>query len=199
MKMKHPYRYSAALAALAVLAPLLLAACKTPSIDQVKASLEVVDVQTKWVVKQYRQWPQPKLVLVPLVQFRIRNKTAEPLKYINFNGVFKRPGDAENLGDNFLAAIRNEPVPPGGFSPVITLKSNFGREGRNLEQFKLSPQELLYNVKIYAQFGGSRHALLGEYPISREIDFKEDQPVHMENKKIEKTDKAEPAKPAIKK
>ncbi len=199
MKMKHPYRYSAALAVLAVLAPLFLAACKTPSIDQVKASLEVVDVQTKWVVKQYRQWPQPKLVLVPLVQFRVRNKTAEPLKYINFNGVFKRPGDAENLGDNFLAAIRNEPVPPGGFSPVIILKSNFGREGRNLEQFKLSPQELLYNVKIYAQFGGSRHALLGEYPISREIDFKEDQPVHMENKKIEKTDKAEPAKPAIKK
>jgi len=197
--MNHAHRYSAALAALAVLSTLLLAACKTPSIDQVQASLEVVDVQTKWVVKEYRQWPQPKLVLVPLVQFRIRNKTAEPLKYINFNGVFKKPGDTKNLGDNFLAAIRNEPIPPGGLSPVITLKSNWGREGRNLEQFKLSPQELLYDVKIYAQFGGSRHALLGEYPVSREIDFKEDQPVHMEGKKIEKSDKAEPTKPAAKK
>ena len=197
--MNHTHRYSAAQAALAVLSTLLLAACKTPSIDQVKASLEVVDVQTKWVVKEYRQWPQPKLVLVPLVQFRVRNKTAEPLKYVNFNGVFKKPGDTENLGDNFLAAIRNEPIPPGGLSPVIILKSNFGREGRNLEQFQLSPQELLYDVKIYAQFGGSRHALLGEYPVSREIDFKEDQPVHMEGKKIEKTDKAEPTKPAAKK
>jgi hypothetical protein len=197
--MNHAHRYSAAPAALAVLSTLLLAACKTPSIDQVKASLEVVDVQTKWVVKEYRQWPQPKLVLVPLVQFRVRNKTAEPLKYINFNGVFKKPGDAENLGDNFLAAVRNEPIPPGGLSPIITLKSNFGREGHNLEQFKLSPQELFYDVKIYAQFGGSGHALLGEYPISREIDFKEDQPVHMEGKKIEKTDKAAPAKPEAKK
>ena len=197
--MNHAHRYSAAPAALAVLSTLLLAACKTPSIDQVKASLEVVDVQTKWVVKEYRQWPQPKLVLVPLVQFRIRNKTAEPLKYINFNGVFKKPGDTKNLGDNFLAAIRNEPIPPGGLSPVITLKSNWGREGRNLEQFKLSPQELLYDVKIYAQFGGSRHALLGEYPVSREIDFKEDQPVHMEGKKIEKTVPVVPIKPEIKK
>jgi hypothetical protein len=188
--MKHPHRYPAALA---VLSALLLAACKTPSIEQVKASLEVVNVETKWVVKEYRQWPQPKLILVPLVQFQVRNKTAEPLKYINFNGVFKKPGDAENLGDNFLAAVRNEPIPPGGLSPVITLKSNFGREGRNLEQFKLFPQELEYDVKIYAQFGGSRHSLLGEFPVSRAIDFKEDQPVHMDGKKIE------PAKPAAKK
>jgi hypothetical protein len=194
--MKHPHRYPAALGILLALLP---AACKTPSIDQVKASLEVVNVQTKWVVKEYKQWPQPKLVLVPMVQFQVRNKSAEPIKYVNFNGVFKKPGDTENLGDNFLAAIRNEPVPPGGLSPVVTLKSNFGREGRNLEQFKLFPLELLYDVKIYAQFGGSRHALLGEFPISREIDFKEDQPVHMDGKKIEKTNKTEPAKPEAKK
>ena len=197
--MKHPHRYPAATAALAVLSALLLAACKTPSIDQVKASLEVANIQTKWVVKEYKQWPQPKLVLVPQAQFQVRNKTAEPLKYIKFNGVFRKPGDSQSLGDNFLAAVRNEPIPPGGLSPVITLKSNFGREGRNLEQFKLFPQELEYNVKIYAQFGGSRHALLGEFPVSRDIDFKEDQPVHMEGKKVEKTGQAEPSKPEIKK
>lgn len=197
--MKHPHRYPAAAAALAVLSALLLAACKTPSIDQVKASLEVVNLQTKWVVKEYKQWPQPKLVLVPQVQFQVRNKTAEPLKYINFNGVFKKPGDSQNLGDNFLAAVRNEPIPPDGLSPVITLKSNFGREGRNLEQFKLFPMELEYDVRIYAQFGGSRHALLGEFPVSHDIDFKEDQPVHMDGKKVGDTSKAEPAKPETKK
>jgi len=197
--MKHPHRYSAALAAAAVLSALLMAACKTPSIDQVKASLEVANVRTRWVVKDYKQWPQPKLVLVPLVEFQVRNKTAEPIKYINFNGVFTKPGDSQNLGDNFLAATRNEPVAPGDLSPVITLKSNFGREGRNLEQFKLFPMELEYNVKIYAQFGGSRHALLGEFPISRDIDFKEDQPVHMDGKKIEKTVPVVPIKPETKK
>jgi hypothetical protein len=197
--MKHPHRYPAVPAALAVLSALLLTACKTPSIDQVKASLEVVNIKTKWVVKEYKQWPQPKLVLVPEVQFQVRNKTAEPIKYINFNGVFQKPGDNQNLGDNFLAAIRNEPVPPGGLSPVVTLKSNFGREGRNLEHFKLFPQELEYNVKIYAQFGGSRHALLGEFPVSRDIDFKEDQPVHMDGKKIEKSVPVVPLKPEPKK
>jgi hypothetical protein len=197
--MKHPHRYPAALAALAVLSTLMLTACKTPSIDQVKASLEVANVRTKWMVKDYKQWPQPKLVLVPMVEFQVRNKTAEPIKYINFNGVFAKPGDNQNLGDNFLAAIRNEPVPPGDLSPVITLKSNWGREGRNLEQFKQFPKELEYNVRIYAQFGGSRHALLGEFPVSSDIDFKEDQPVHMDGKKIEKSVPVVPLKPEPKK
>jgi len=183
-----PQRSSlAGIAVLALSIPLILssAACNQPTDAQVKASLEVMDVQTKWVAKEYRQWPQPKLVLVPVVMFRVKNLTAEPIKFINFNAIFKRPGDIENLGDSFLAAIRKEPVPPGGLSPVITLKSNFGREGRTLEQFKSLPQELNYVVRLFAQFRGSRLALLGEWPVSRDIDFKEDKPVHMEGKKIE--------------
>ncbi len=177
----------AGIAALALTIPLILSlpACKNPSDGEIKAALEVVDIQTKWVAKDYRQWPQPKLVLVPVISFRVKNLTAEPLKYVNFNAIFKRPGDIENLGDSFLAAIRKEPVPSGGLSPVITLKSNFGREGRTLEQFKNFPQELDYVVRLFAQFRGSRLVLLGEYTVSRDIDFKEDQPVHMEGKKIE--------------
>jgi hypothetical protein len=197
--MKQTHRYFAAGPALAMLAALVLAACKTPSIDQVKASLEVVDLHTKWVMKEYRQWPQPKLILVPEVEFRVKNKSSEPIKYINFNGVFQKPGDSQNLGDNFLAAIRNEPVPPGGASQVVTLKSNFGREGKNLEHFKQFPQELQYNVKIYAQFGGSRHALLGDFPVSSEIDFKEDPPVHMDVKTPDKKDMAVAVTPLPKK
>lgn len=174
--------------------PLLgfLAACKTPTQDEVRAALEVVELKSSWVAKDYRQWPQPRLVLVPKIEFRVRNKTAEPLQYINFNAVFKKKNAVENLGDNFLAAVRKSPIPPGGLSEVITLKSNFGVEGRTLEQFKLLPQELTYDVKIFAQFKGSRHALLGEWAVSRDIDFKEDQPVHMEGKKIGKTEASKP-------
>lgn len=181
---------SAGLLSLAVLTP----ACKSPSIEQVQASLEVVDVGTKWVVKEYRQWPEPKLTLVPVVQFRVKNLTAEPLKYINFNAVFKKKLELENLGDSFLAAIRKEPIPPGGLSEVIVLKSNFGRTGRNLDNFKMFPSELDYDVKLFVQFKGSRHSLLGQWKMSRDIDFKEDLPVHMEGKKIGKTEAAEPVK-----
>jgi len=198
--MRNVRPFAAGLVALPLLlsAAVFQTACKSPSIAEVQASLQVVDVQTKWVAKDYKQWPQPKLVLVPLVQFRVKNTSSQPLLYVNFNAIFKKPGDPENLGDNFLAAIRDEPIPPGGFSPVITLKSNFGREGRNLAQFKKLPQELTYNVKIFAQFGGSRHALLGEYPVSKDIDFKEDEAVHMDGKTVVKTDKTEPGRPETK-
>jgi hypothetical protein len=197
--MKRPHRYPAVLAGLAVLSALLLTACKTPSIAQVQASLEVVNLQTKWVVKEYKQWPQPKLVLVPVAQFQVRNKSAEPLKNINFNAIFKKPGEQQNLGDNFLATIRDQPILPGADSPVVILKSNFGREGRNLEQFKLSPAELRYDVRIYAQYGGSRPSLLGEFPVSGDIDFKEDAPVHMDGKKIDQVIPVVPLKPEKKK
>jgi hypothetical protein len=197
--MKRLHRYPAILAGLAVLSTLLLTACKTPSIAQVQASLEVVNLQTKWVVKEYKQWPQPKLVLVPVAQFQVRNKSAEPLKNINFNAIFKKPGEQQNLGDNFLATIRDQPILPGADGPVVVLKSNFGREGRNLEQFKLYPAELRYDVRIYAQYGGSRPSLLGEFPVSGDIDFKADAPVHMDGKKIDQVVPVVPLKPETKK
>jgi hypothetical protein len=178
------------IAALAVLAGLAIG-CKTPTIERVQASLEVVDLTTHWVSKEYRQWPEPKLVLVPQVKFRVKNLTAEPLRYVNFNAIFKRKMDIENLGDNFLAAIRKNPIPPGEVSEEITLTCNYGVEGRNLAHFKVFPQQLDYDVLLYAQFKGSRHALLGEWKVSGTIDFKEDEPVHQEGKV---TDKASPAK-----
>jgi len=174
--------------AFGVLAPavLVLSSCKTPSDAEVKGSMEILDIDTKWVAKEYSQWPRPKLTLVPTVSFKIKNVSSEPLRFVNFNAIFKERDAVENLGDNFLAAIRQEAVPPGGLSPVITLKSNFGVEGRNLDDFKNNPQWRTYFVKIYAQFKGSRLVLLGEWPVSRTIDFKADQPVHMGGEKKEK-------------
>jgi hypothetical protein len=173
------------IASLAVLAGLTLG-CKTPTIEKIQASIEIVDVKTQWVAKEYRQWPEPKLVLVPQVRFKVKNLTTEPLRYVNFNAIFKHKLDKENLGDNFLAAIRKDPVPPGGLSPEIILTSNFGVEGRNLAHFKVFPQQLEYDVLIYAQFKGSRHALLGDWKVSGTIDFKEDEAVHQEGKVIDK-------------
>ena len=181
------------LAVLALIAPALLGltACKGPTDEEIKASLELVDIQTKWVMKEYRQWPNPKLTLVPTVSFRVKNLGAEPLRYVNFNGLFKEKEAVENLGDNFLAAIRDEGVPPGGLSPVITLKSNFGVEGKTLGQFQDNPGWKPLVVKIFVQMKGSRHVLLGEWPVSKTIDFKEDVAVH-EGPPAEK--KAEPIK-----
>ncbi len=156
------------------------AACaKAPSDNQVKAMMQITDVSTKWVSKLYQPWP-PKLILVPTVSFRVKNLSDKPLTYVNFNAIFKFKGDTANLGDNFLAAIRSTPVPPGQLSPPITLKSNFGSEGRSLATFQNNPQWRQVEVKIFAQTHGSRLVPLGQWDVSREIDFKEPEPVGQE-------------------
>ncbi len=161
------------------------ACVKTMSPEELKASIEVLDVQTSWVAKNYQPWP-PKLVLVPRLSFKIKNLSTKPINYLNFNAIFKFKDDQENLGDNFLAAIRKTPVLPGGTSPVITLTSNFGVEGKSLASFKDNPQWRTVICKLFVQSKGSVHVPLGEYEISRTIDFKEPEPVGTEPKQEKK-------------
>lgn len=164
------------------------AACTTaPSADEIKAAMEIVDVETKWVSKAYHPWP-PKLILVPVISFRVKNVSGKPLTYINFNAIFKIQDMNENLGDNFLAAIRKEPVLPGSLSEVITLKSNFGVEGKSLASFKDNPQWKPVLVKLFAQTKGSIHVSVGEWQVSRDIDFKEPEPVGLEKKEEKKNE-----------
>lgn len=173
------------LAIATALVSLFLSACKGISPEELKASVEIVDVSSKWVEKTYQPWP-PKLTLVPTISFRIKNVSDRPLNYLNFNAIFKFPDDQENLGDNFLAAIRKEPILPGETSQLITLKSNFGVEGKSLASFKNNPQWKPMICRLFIQSKGSPHVLLGEYDISREIDFKEPEPVGVEKKDEEK-------------
>lgn len=157
---------------------------KTITAEDLEASIEVVDVDTFWTDKYYQPWPA-RLILVPAISFRVKNVTDQPLKYINFNANFRFMGDFENLGDAFLAAIRNDPVPPGEKSDVITLKSNYGVEGRTLATFKDNPHWKTVFVRLFAQSKGSQFLSMGKHEISRKIDFVEPEPVGMEKKKTE--------------
>lgn len=157
---------------------------KTVSPEELKTSIEILDIETKWVSKYYQPWP-PKLILVPAISFKVKNITEKPLRYINFNANFRFQDDYENLGDSFLAAIRGEPVMPGETSDSILLKSNYGVEGKSLSSFKDNPQWRTVFVKVFSQSKGSQYVLLGEWEISRKIDFKEPEPVGMEKKEKE--------------
>ncbi len=174
--------------ALMILSPiaLFLASCKTPSDTEVKSAIEVNVLETKWVMKEYRQWPNPKLVLVPAVTYQIKNNSQEPLRFVNINAIFKERDAVENRGDSFYAAIRKDPVPPGGLSPALSQKSNFGAYASTLQAIKTSPGWAKpWIVRLFVQWKGSHPVLLGEWPVSRTIDFKEPEPVHMGKEKKE--------------
>ncbi|MDD8021338.1 MAG: hypothetical protein PHU81_09240 [Acidobacteriota bacterium] len=155
---------------------LLLPGCHSMKTEELKNSIEVVDVQTKWISKEYRAWP-PKLVLIPIISFRVKNISTQPLTYVNFNAIFRFQGESKELGSSFLAAIRKKPVMPGQTSDVITLKSNYGVEGQTVQSFENNPYWKTVTVKLFAQSKGSDYALLGEYEVSKTIDFKPDETV----------------------
>lgn len=162
-----------------VLSVLLMSSCKSMSTDELKKTIEIIDVETKWVSKYYQPWP-PRLLLVPVMSFRVKNIGVKPLTYVNFNAIFKFKGDPENLGDNFLAAVRGKAIPAGDASDVITLKSNFGVEGKSVESIRSNPQWKPAEVRLFARSKGSQFVLIGEWDVSRIIDFKEPEPVKVQ-------------------
>jgi len=169
-------RFAPAVLVLAALALAGLPACKTMTSEELKSSIEVLDYSSSWVSKYYQPWP-PRLILVPQISFRIKNIGAEPLTYVNFNAVFQFKGEAENFGDAFMAAIRGKAVPPGETSDVIVLKSNLGVDGKNLAGIRDNPSWKPAFIRLFASSKGSQPVLLGVYDVSRQIDFKEPEPV----------------------
>jgi hypothetical protein len=147
---------------------------KTMSHKDLEGSFELLDIETKWVEKTYQPWP-PKLILVPAISFKIKNVSDVPLKYLYINANFKFRDDVANLGDGFIEAIRGEPLMPGETSESILLKSTHGIDGQNLEHFKSSPffQSKVVDVKVFAKSQGSQYIPVGEWEISKKIDFKE--------------------------
>lgn len=157
---------------------------KTMSHEDLEGSFELMDIETKWVEKTFQPWP-PKLVLVPAISFKIKNVSEEPLKYVYLNANFKFRDDVANLGDGFIEAIRGEPLMPGETSELILLKSTHGIDGQNLEHFKSSPffMSKIVDVKVFAKSQGSQYIPVGEWEVSKNIDFKEPEPYDTEQEK----------------
>jgi hypothetical protein len=160
-------------------------ACKRMTPEELKASIEITDFESKWVSKFYQPWP-PRLILVPQISFRVKNASIKPMTYVNFNAVFNFKGERDNFGDCFLAAIRGKAVPPGEKSDVITMKSNLGVDGKDLPNIRDNPAWKQAEVRLFAQSKGTQPVLIGVYDVSRFIDFKEPEPVEPKKDNVQK-------------
>ena len=162
---------------------------KSMPAEELKASIELIDIDTRWEKKYYQPWP-PKLILVPAISFKIKNAGDKPLNYIYCNGIFKFVDENKNLGDNFVAGISGKSVMPGDLSDIISLQSFQGVEGKNLAHFKHNPAWKTVTVKIFVKSKGSQFVLLDEFEVSKKINFQEPEPVGMnEKEKPEKKEK----------
>ncbi len=173
--MKRVKLSAACLVAIFILAIIPTGCTKPPTTEEIKATVEISDVQTNWTKKIYQSWP-PKLTIVPTISFRVKNTSDKPLRNTILNAIFRLKDEPDNLGDGFLLTFKKKALMPGERSEVITLKSNFGVEGKNLNHIQNSPQWKIAFVKLFARIRGSQYILMGEWEVSREIDFKEPEP-----------------------
>jgi hypothetical protein len=170
---------------LGVLSLLFQPACERLTPEELKNSIQITDLESKWVSKFYQPWP-PRLILVPEISFRVKNVGTQPLSYVTFNAVFNFKGERDNFGDCFLAPIGGKAVPPGEQSQVITMKSNFGVDGKNLEGIRDNPAWKQAEVRLFAQSKGTQPVLLGVYDVSRYIDFKEPEAPDLKKSDVKK-------------
>lgn len=152
-----------------------------PTIEELKTYFEIIDFKSKWVKKYYSPWPE-KLTLAPEISFQVKNLSDKPLKFVYFNAIFTLRGVKTVQGDALYSALTKEPLMPGEVSDIITMTSNYGVEGKRLSDFKDNPAWEISSIKLFVKLKGSRYAELGEWDISKDIDFKPDEPLKPKKK-----------------
>jgi hypothetical protein len=130
--------------------------------------LEPVDVVTGWYDAGIIEGGKNKLV--PSVSLKFRNKSAEPVRSVQVNAVFRRVGEAEMWGEHFGWAVQREPLAPGATTVPIVLRSSLGYTGEQPRAQMLQNKEFVdAKVDIFLKQGSRVWAKLAEFPISRQL------------------------------
>lgn len=109
--------------------------------------------------------------LVPTVTFTLRNTSDQKLVTLQINALFRRVGENTEWGSGFVTAVGSQGLAPGATTEPITIKSQLGYTGSDQ-----SRQEMLQNthfvdakVELFGKYASTQWALLGSYPITRQL------------------------------
>lgn len=132
-----------------------------------KQALKVDDVVTGWYDAGI---VDGKNKLVPTISFRIRNDASRPIKYVQFNSVFRVVGDQEELGSALVKGIGGEGLSPGGTTEVYVLRSALGYTGEQPRHEMLQHREFRdAKVEVFAKHASEQWVKLGEYTVARQL------------------------------
>ena len=142
------------------------AACG-PNVDLTKG-LQVTIVNTGWYDAGIINGQNK---LVPAVSFKIKNVSDQKLNSLQVNALFRRVTENDEWGSELVIAAGSSGLPAGQTTAVLTAKSPRGYTGSDQ-----SRQEMLQNshfvdakVDLFAKYGSMQWALVGTYPISRQL------------------------------
>jgi len=142
--------------------------------DEIKNSIEISDVQTKWVKKENVE-NTPRFAFFPAITFKVMNKGKKPLYNIEFVALFTNIKFNSQLF-GYAFCIKQE-LMPGKTTEKLTLISNGGVEYERLDSFKNSSDwkspvvELkVYSVFNHDPFSNRGYISVGKWEFSKNID-----------------------------
>jgi len=131
------------------------------------AALEPVDVITGWFDAGI---VNGKNKLVPNVSLKLRNKSAEPVRSVQVNAIFRRVGEAEMWGEHFGWAVERSGLAPGESTKEIVMQSALGYTGDQPRlQMLQNSQFVDAKVELFLKQGAGSWEKLAEYPIQRQL------------------------------
>lgn len=143
------------------------AACSAGASQPINQLVEPVDVRTGWFDAGVENGMNK---LVPTVMLTLKNVSSDPVGNVQLNAVIRRVGETEEWGGAFQKVVGMEPIPPGGTTKPIVLRSNLGYTGSEPRAQMLKNSQFVdAHVQVFAKHGGNQWTKLGEWQIAREM------------------------------
>ena len=152
---------------LVLLATTMLVVACGPSIP-LPEQVELTDVTTGWYDAGIL--PDGKNKLVPTISLHLRNMTADSLRVVQLNAVFRIIDDEEELGTAFTRAIGSDGLMPGDATPPLVLRAQLGYTGEQPRHEMLQHSRFKDAlVEVFGKQGSSQWQKLGEFTIERQL------------------------------
>ena len=153
-------------AAVLLLAVVACGACNS-GVDPTKV-LEPTEVITGWYDAGIVEGNLNKLV--PSISLKLHNKSDASVRSVQINAIFKRANEKEMWGEHFTWAVQGQPLPGGGSTKDIVLRSGLGYTGEQPRMQMLQNKEFVdAKVEIFLKQGSRVWAKLAEFPIERQL------------------------------
>jgi hypothetical protein len=134
----------------------------------IKEHLLLEDVTTGWYDAGIVEGHKNKLV--PTISFRLRNKGPGEIGLVQINAVYRRVGEDEEWGSQFIRAINGDGLPAGQATPPIVLRADHGYTGEQPRLEMLSHSQFQdAHVEVFAKHQSDDYVKLGDYPIKRQL------------------------------
>ena len=151
--------------AVAVALALVVAGCDSRDVQK---DLQITNVHTGWYDVGTTEAGLTKIV--PSLSIDIKNVSERDIASVQINAVFRRVGENEAWGEHFIRAIDASGLKAGAETMPIVMRSTLGYTGTESRIELLGNKQFVdAKVQVFGKHGNRNWALMGEYPIDRQL------------------------------